>query len=340
MTYVLAHTLPTGGDHRFLPAVSSGFILGDREPLAVGLRRITIEQFDHALEGFSSGGDIDTAVHEARKSMKRLRALLRLVRPVLGDDVYRAENAVLRDTARWLAPVRDGLVVVDAVAGLRERYDGYLRQAVFADLEERLEERYQRRRIRALAEGEVFEKVVRVLRSARARYSAWPVEGDVGYGRKPIRHSYASVAGGLGATYGRGRREMEVAINHPGAANYHQWRKRVKYLRHQAEVLEPIWPEVVGGYARSLDRLGEILGEEHDLAELLRLVAELPELCPDSLERSLLAALAQQRRAELRAAANSLGSRIYAEPADRFVKRFAAYWKGWEQSPALGGVGH
>jgi len=314
--------------------VSSGFQLADTEPLSVGLRRITIEQFDHALEAFQSG-DFDVAVHEARKAMKRLRAVLRLVRPVLGDDVYGNENALLRDTARILAPARDGLVVAEAVMTLRSRFDGYLRQSVFEDLENRLFDRYERRRLQVLTNDQALTQVVRTLRSARARYAAWPTDED-GLrvnDHKPIKHSFNSVAGGLAATYDRGRREMRVAIDNPTAGNYHQWRKRVKYLRHQTEILEPIWFDVVGGYARSLDRLGELLGEEHDLAELLRVIAEVPGLCPDSIERSLLAALAQQRRAELRSASLSLGTRIYTESTERFVSRFGAYWRAWDSPP-------
>ena len=87
---------------RYLPAVPEGFVLGEEEPLAAGLQRITVEQFDDSIGRLTGSEGIDLAVHAARKSMKRLRAVLRLVRPELGDTVYRAENAILRDTAAKL----------------------------------------------------------------------------------------------------------------------------------------------------------------------------------------------------------------------------------------------
>jgi hypothetical protein len=77
-------------DRRYLPAVPSGFVLGEVEPLPAGLRRITLEQFDRSIDGLVNGEDLDRAVHETRKSIKRLRATLRLVSGEIGPMVYGA----------------------------------------------------------------------------------------------------------------------------------------------------------------------------------------------------------------------------------------------------------
>jgi hypothetical protein len=95
---------------------------------------------------------------------------------------------------------------------------------------------------------------------------------------------------------------------------------------------------VVGGLARSLADLGEVLGEEHDLAQLIRLITGVDGLCPDPLERTLLAALAQARRRDLQAAAAILGGRIYAETTDRFVQRLSSYWQVWAQPRLSAGL--
>lgn len=326
-------------ERRFLPAVKDdGFVLGSHERLSESLRRIAVEQADRASRGLMTG-PVDGAVHEARKSMKRLRSLLRLIRSEIGDDVYRWENATLRDAARIIAPVRDGVVMVNTVDRIRDRFEGQIVEEAFGDLRHALVGRAERLRHRVTDDESIIPSVIRTLRSARIRYASWPIEGDdpiTLYGRKPIAHSFDSVAAGLGRTYGRGQKEMRVAIEHPTAENFHLWRKRAKYLRHQCEILAPLWPESVGGLAQSLDQLGEWLGDDHDLAVLLRLVADIPELCPDMRERSFLAALAQHRRAELQMAAFTLGARIYAEHPRRFVARLGAYWKAWDAPTPLG----
>ena len=325
-------------ERRFLPAIPQGFGIGPREPLADGLRRVTVEQFDGALVAMATQ-PVGVAAHEVRKVTKRLRAVLRLVRSSLGDDRYRAENAILRDTARLLAPLRDADVRLETVSGVRERFESQLRPTVFDAMTEALSRR--RDRIQdAAPDTDEWHEAVFALRSARARYAAWPVDEESAraHGMAVIPHGFAAVGGGLSATYARGRQEMAEAGRRPTADNFHAWRKRAKYLRHQLEILSPAFPEVVGGYAASLGRLGDLLGDEHDLAELLRALAARPDLSADPIERSLLVALAQHRRAELHTAALSLGSRVYAEPADRFTKRIGEYWKAWDEPLPVGFV--
>ncbi len=313
---------------RYLPAVPQEFALREDEPLAVGLRRLSVQQFDLLLTGAGTG-DLDTTVHEIRKATKRVRAILRLVRSEIGQRVYRTENAILRDAARSLAPIRDGRVLVDSVGEIRLRYRSVLNPMAFHDVGRRLEERAAERRDELVRSG-ALEQVEIVLRSARTRYAAWPVPGDPTaglYGRKPVKDRYASVSDGLGATYRRGRKEMGVGLAHAMPHQVHSWRKRVKYLRHQLEVLTPIFPEVLGATVQSLEHLGEILGADHDLAVLIEELNRHPYLCPDPFERSLLVALARHRRRELVDAAAVIGRRVYAEPSGRFVDRVARYWE-------------
>ena len=91
-----------------------------KEPLAKGVRRIAGEQLGDAAARLEGGSNPETGVHEARKSLKRTRALLRLVRPGLGETNFRKANARLRDFARSLSAVR----VRDVVRALLESLEG------------------------------------------------------------------------------------------------------------------------------------------------------------------------------------------------------------------------
>ena len=323
-------------DTAHLPAIPSPeFSLVPGEPLAGALRRLSVEQFDVALNGLrGQHTSRDVAVHEMRKAAKRIRAVLRMVRPAIGDRVFRAENAALRDAAKVVSGVRDGAVLVDAVKGMRSRYGHLLAPGVFVDLEGRLGRRHQRIVGRVIDDEEVMQQVVGALHRARSRYAAWPVDLEDPYAvrgtsRRVIANTFSSIGGGIAATYQGGQREMRSAISAPTPEHFHEWRKQVKYLRHQMEIISPVWPEVVGGLAASLSQLGDVLGDDHDQAELIRLVASVPDLMPDADERNLLVALSQHRRRELEGAAMVMGKRIYAESADRFTRRLEAYWSAW-----------
>src|SRR5829696_5999977 len=78
------------------------------------------------------------AVHQARKNVKKSRALLRLVRSELGDKIYRRENRSLRDAARTVAHVRDADVMVETGEALQEHFAGRLPAKAFDDLRKAL----------------------------------------------------------------------------------------------------------------------------------------------------------------------------------------------------------
>lgn len=303
--------------------------LGRSEPLAVGIKRVTMDQLELAASGYFDGeAEFGTAVHESRKAVKRTRSLLRLVKGELSERIYSYEDDSLRHTANVVADIRSAAGVVEAAMIIRDLYGELLAQDTFVEMIQRLSHRRDIIELRALEDPNLVGRVVRNLERAYNRYATWPTDDDAreiyGIG---IRDSFEAVGPGLAETYGQGRTEMVRAYDDPTGHNFHQWRKRAKYLRHQMEFLAPLWPEVVVGTAMTLERLGLVLGEEHDLAELLALLGERPDLCPNPRERSLFAALAAERRSELQTAAEILGRRVYAELPDSLTHRFGEYWE-------------
>lgn len=303
--------------------------LGHNETLGVGVKRVSTEQFRSAAAGFFEGEDaFASAVHEMRKSMKRVRALLRLVRSELGEQIFEFEDRSVAETARMMSEPRSATAMVLTLEVIREIYGEFLAEATFEELGVRLAARRDTIHLKVMEDPHLVARMVRNLEKAYNRYSSWPTDPEAweAYG-VGIRDDYASVGPGLRSTYHRGRREMVIAYSRPSAENFHQWRKRAKYLRHQMEFLAPLWPEVIVGMAMTLDRLGSLLGEDHDLAELVELLHSRPDYTPDLRERSLLLALVGQRRSELRLAAEILGRRIYAERPVSLTDRFGEYWE-------------
>lgn len=302
--------------------------LGQSEPLAVGIKRVTMDQLELAASGYFNGeSEFGEAVHDSRKAIKRTRSLLRLVRGELSDRIYDYEDSSLRDTARMVSEVRSAAAVVDAASIIRDLYGELLAEDTFVEMIQRLTQRRDIIELRALEDPHLVGRVVRNLERTYNRYASWPTDEDARevYGMG-IRDSYEAIEPGLGVTYKTGRVEMVKAYEEGSSHRFHEWRKQAKYLRHQMEFLAPLWPEVIVGTAMTLERLGLILGEDHDLAELLALLVDRPDLCPNPRERSLFSALAAQRRSELQTAAEILGRRVYAENPGSLEHRFGEYW--------------
>ncbi len=321
----LAATLPVVDD---LAVFDTSLQLGESEPLGVGVKRVTMEQLERAAMGFVDGTDgVGVAVHESRKSIKRVRAMLRLIKGELSRRVFDFENSSLRDTGRLLAEIRSGQGTLNAVLSIQDLYGDLLAEGTFSEMVQRLTVRRDLTELKAVEDPVLIGRVVRSLERAYHRYGSWPTDPDARdvYGMG-IRDSYRAIEPGLGHTYTRGRHTMAAAYMRSGPGQFHEWRKKVKDLRHQMEFLAPLWPEVVVGTAMTLDRLGNILGEDNDLAELVSVLAGRPDLCPNPRERSLFRALAAQRRSELQTAAEILGRRVYAERPKSVTHRFAEYW--------------
>lgn len=319
-------TSPPGGQD--LAAFDTSLQLGGSEPLGDGVKRVTMSQLEHAASGFFDGEvPFGAAVHQSRKSIKRVRALLRLVRVELPSEIYRFEARSLRDTARLVSEIRAAQGTLDAAVSIQALYADFLTEGTFAGLIAGLERRRDVEELAALEDPNLVGRVVRNLERAYHRYSSWPTDPEAreAYGLG-IEDSFEAVRPGLDSTYGDGRRSMVVAYRRGAPGDFHEWRKRVKDMRHQLEFLAPLWPEVVVGTAMTLERLGNILGEDNDLADLLDILDRRPDLFPNPRERSLFRALANQRRGELQVASEILGRRVYADKPKTLVSRYGEYW--------------
>jgi len=104
-------------------------------------------------------------------------------------------------------------------------------------------------------------------------------------------------------------------------------------LYYQIGLLRPIWPQQMIAAQDELKRLGEYLGDNHDLflfsgSETFKLLRkQAPE------EARALEALAQARKGKLQARAKALGARFYQDKPSCFCARLRQYWKKWRREP-------
>jgi CHAD domain-containing protein len=286
---------------------SRSFKLREGEPVPRGIARIARGRIDHAIDELEGRTDSspEEAVHEARKDMKKLRAVVRLVRGEIGDHVFRRENACFRDAGQELSGVRDADVMLATLARLE--YD------IPADAASDLRRALEAHKAGAAdgARQQASAQVVQVLATARRRVGRWPLDED----------GFEAVARGLERIYRQGRRDFRAARTEPTTENLHEWRKRVKDLWYHLTILRAAWPPVMDALADEAHRLSEHIGDDHDLSVLL---AWAEEHAPVS--GTAIAGPAGQRRAELQADAFEIGARLYAGKPREFVRRIERWW--------------
>jgi CHAD domain-containing protein len=291
-------------------SASRAFRLKEGEPVPDGVRRIARGRIDHALDELMGKSDSspEEAVHEARKDMKKLRALLRLARDELGEKTYRHENDAFRDAARELAGVRDADVMLATLGTLEKSYPEEFPAGAAGGLRQALEA--HRLRTSAGSRGPAADAAIGMLEEARGRVSDWPLERD----------GFAALEDGLRRTYRRGRRAWRAAAKEPSSEHLHEWRKRGKDLWYHCSLLQESWKPVMTALADEAHELSDRLGDDHDLAVLLAWANE-------HADGAELEAAVHKRRQELQADAFAYGARLYADKPGAFTDRMARWWE-------------
>ena len=225
---------------------------------------------DRAARGREAGvGAPDArAVHETRKALKRLRALIELLRDELGDKALRARER--RSCATRPAPgggTRRGGDGQHARRAARRSPPAKLarRRAVIELRAQLLAEREAATRTRCsatqAARGGGARRAARGLRERVARWSLPERPGIAVVADRPAEGSTGRGAAATGALNAR----RAPAGSAPRAARVAQTRQGPALRRRDARPAAAL--------ARRADALGELLGEEHDLALLAARVA-------------------------------------------------------------------
>jgi CHAD domain-containing protein len=293
-----------------------------------GLRRCAAEQLDAAREGLAAATAATRAeaVHEARKSLKKTRSLLRLARPVIGAKRFGPANAALRDAGRTLSGTRDADVLVQVVEDLRERYVGQVPASAFVTLRSAV---LTAARTPAPGRGEdPLPAAIQQLRAVSDEIAGWPVDGA----------TWDTVTDGLARTYVRGRRDLADVDVDATVEVRHDWRKRVKDLWYQQRLVVDAWEPVITAEAEEAHSLSELLGDDHDLAVLHEAIAT--GRVDAGPQADAILELVERRQEELLRESLVLGRRIYAESSKAFAKRLKGYVTVWAdtQKPASAGI--
>ncbi|PWU11759.1 MAG: hypothetical protein C5B50_22775 [Verrucomicrobia bacterium] len=305
------------------------FCFKKKESVAKATRRLGRNRIEHALECLKSC-DRAEAIHCARKDIKKMRAVLRLVRGEIPKRRCRRITTRLQEAAGHLAPPRDAYVKARTLKNLAQHFKGQLAPGalrhVRSDLHNDLD-----KEMRRFANKKSIGRVVRILRDVEKKSDRLKVGGN----------GWSTLAPGVKRAYAEGQHAFRVAQRDAAPENFHQWRKRAKDLWYQVTLLRRLWPEQMEALAHELEELGECLGDDHDLAVMQQALGDKqPTSDASARELETLKGLIDERQHELRVAALALGSRFYAEKPSAFCNRLAAYWRIWrrEKKPGIEAV--
>ncbi len=276
-------------------------------PLADQLRRTGLAQFERIARHLGDTVDTAAPIHEARKAIKRLRALLGL----MASAAPRATTTLdrrLRRLARGLAMTRDRDILAPTYTALLRHYD--LADTAWPSISADLASGAQ-----SVPRKAANKSLLKSLDRCRAAFVALPFE----------RGTEAAVHGAVADVYAAGRRQFRRLDKRSNADEVHDWRKSVQRHWRHMQLLEGIWPREFEARLRLARDISERLGHDHDLDVLGTWIADRAGGDRTSPAALAVGALIDRRQRELRKDARRLGRRLHAENRRAFARRLRIY---------------
>jgi CHAD domain-containing protein len=293
------------------------FCLLQNETVGEGIKRIVNEEIEDAIKEIDDPKlKRSEAVHQVRKRCKKIRGVLRIVRPQF-EATYQFENAWFRDTARGLSPVRDAEAMIETYDELLDKFSDQVDRRAFAPVRRALTLRRKRIVEETTDLDQKLEELRARMHEAAERVANWNLNTK----------EFDGIEGGLVQAYRRGRKVMTVAYESPTVENFHEWRKRVKYHGYHMRLIRELWKPVMRPLRNEVDELSDLLGDDHNLAVFHKALLEHPGKYGDKRDIQALLGLIDRSSAELRAEAKTIGTRIFAENPQAFCRRFRTYWQ-------------
>jgi hypothetical protein len=278
------------------------FLLASDESPGRGLERAMRGQVDKLQDECESARDNAAAfAHKSRVRIKKIRAAMRLARPMLGGKAWRAENHWWRDAARKLSDLRDAGARLEALDSLRP----FLIARIGSAMTRKLTERFEKEQRAADA-----EKAIHAFCKHLDKRGSKLIPRLSAGSRKALAEALAD-------GYRAARKAMKAALETGDPELLHEWRKQAKYHALQARLVRQAFPDALEERHIAARDLAELLGAVQDIEVVFEGIGDWQE-GPEGLADAL-----QARRAELVEEARAAGEALFGTSTKAWAKLLA-----------------
>jgi CHAD domain-containing protein len=290
--------------------------LRENESVGKGLRRVVKKELKVAIDQLA-GPASDERIHQARKSIKKLRSVVTLAGHEVGAGRARKK---LRRAGHTLAPLRDAEAVIGSAQTLCADARGALPAKACVALARVL--RWQKRRLEGAAKRDrVTRHAISALQDLQRAAPSWNWT-DVGF---------SNLAAAIRRSYQKAQRGMRAARAGNRAGDFHEWRKRVKTLWYALRLIERRVPGLDKPLA-DLRQLEGWLGDDHNLVVLQTRMWAGQRQDDTLVPHRQVSGFAERRQQVLRRKALALGARVFKTTPKDFGQHLRDMWKSRRRS--------
>jgi CHAD domain-containing protein len=293
--------------------------LRSQESVTHGLRRIAKKEVQAARDEMRrSAPPSDEAVHEARKSVKKVRAIVELIEADGGKRLGNSRKR-LRSVNRKLSRLRDADAMIEALTKLRSRNARLFSEHTFARVR-RLLWSHKQDAMNAAEQEQMWESVARTLRKVRRQARRW----------QPVHGRFGTLARGIRTMHRRGRKSLRRARSSQRAEDFHRWRKAIKALWYELRLIEAC-DRTIQRDVDALHRAETLLGDEHNIVVLCAELSKDSSVCGETFDLSRLQSAAGRYQRDLRKKAIAIAGRIFNRTSRDYARGVKRVWRHWRQ---------
>jgi len=290
------------------------YSLDPASPMSEALRRVAFGELELAHNALAAPPERHSGVHNARKCLKRLRSLLLLARPGMPEPAFAMLYGRLSAIARGLAPARDAQALIDASDKLERKTGAGPGLGPLQSLRAWLHKR--RHAAEQNLERSAASDALRGLLELQPAFAGLIVYPD----------DFRPLGKGLRRCYRATRKAFRHAYDTLHDEDFHEWRKGVQHHWRQMQLLVPCWPSELSARVETAKALSQLLGEDHDIFMLGKLVSTPTMTFGNPEETTAFLKRCSKRQRALRKEACAEGERLFAEQSRPFVERIEAHW--------------
>jgi len=291
------------------------FSITDNEDISDSIHRILSEQYQFIVDTCNKYDDPHTAIHDIRKSFKRIRAVLKLIKPDIPIEVYRRENTLVRDLSRKFSKARNLHVFAEEFENIMAAGILKLPEETTEKVRSHFKEK-EKEAVNLLVDLEIFRIVAIKTEEAKNRIA------EIDFSSLGPHTIYK----GVGDVFSWGQKQMTHTQQIPTDKNLHEMRKRIKALMYLVQLIKDVSPDFFTGFYEGLKSASLALGDDHNMAEMLSYIETMDnEIIPWDDKQKLQQYIKSQRQ-QIQVDVWPLIAKLYTGQADEFARRIKSYW--------------
>lgn len=248
-------------------------------------------------------------IHDCRKRVKNLRAILKLIRSELNENRFKLLNNKLKALNKKSAVSRRAFVLLSIIDKMLFESSNNVSGDILKILKDNM--------LEIIESSQPKYNINQILSNYHDNF----IKIDEHLSElKFERKDFSTIKNGLAAIYDEGKKFYKISARQQEVIILHELRKSAKDLYYVLEILQKCWQPVIKSYNNQIKILTDYIGDLHDLYEFI-LELNNPSLknyksAKDNLKLIIDNQINSQKKQIL-----ILAEKIYAEKTNCFINR-------------------